>query len=55
MILPSFDDLYERMLEAQAMIEDSKSALSHSEMVSNNDFQSDIGATPKGAFGGLNL
>ena len=37
------------------MIEESKSAVSHSEMGSPRDFQSDISATPKGAFGGLNL
>lgn len=54
--LPSFEELYERMQEAQAMVDD-KSALSHSEMGSPRDFQSDISATPKGgaAFGGLNI
>lgn len=42
------------MLETQAMIEDAKSAVSHSEMGSPREFQSDIGATPKG-MGAFNL
>jgi hypothetical protein len=33
------------------MIEESKSAVSHSEMASPRDFQSDVAATPKGALG----
>ena len=42
------------MLETQAMIEDAKSAVSHSEMGSPREFQSDISATPKG-MGAFNL
>ena len=37
------------------MIEESKSAVTHSEMGSSREFQSDISATPKGMFGGINL
>ncbi len=37
------------MLETQAQIEESKSNVSHSEMNSPRDMQSDISATPKGA------
>ena len=42
------------MLETQAMIEDAKSAVSHSELNSPRDFQSDVSATPKG-MGAFNL
>lgn len=37
------------------MIEESKSAVTHSEMGSPREFQSDVSATPKGMFGGINL
>jgi len=50
--LPSFDELFDRMLETQAMIEESKSAVSHSEMASpRNDYGSNVAPTPKGAMG----
>jgi len=47
--LPSFEELYDRMLETQAMIEETKSNVSASELKSPRDFQSDVSATPKGA------
>ena len=47
--LPHFDELYDKMQDTLAIIDDSKSAVSHSEMISPRDFQSDISATPKGA------
>ena len=46
--LPSFEELHDKMLDTQAMIEEGKSAISHSEVGSPRDFQSDISATPKG-------
>ena len=53
--MPTFDELYDKMLDTQAQLEESKSAVSHSEMGSPREFQSDIGATPKGNFGGINI
>ena len=53
--LPTFDELHEKMVETQAQIEDAKSAVSHSELNSPRDFQSDVSATPKGNITGINL
>jgi len=36
--LPTFEELYDRMMETQAMIEESKSAISHNELQSPRDF-----------------